>query len=130
MTKPTPPPLSQADFAKGWRLLVLQPWGWRYNRIDEATGRPTHEAAAQMEFYYGKLNWAQPAAWWAVADLFAQGSAWPSVTELKQALQVENPRHVVAVTDQRRAQGEPMPPEVRELIEKLNTKGALGEGGE
>ena len=113
------PGMSQAEFVKGWKLLIIQPWGWRYNQTD-ASGKPTAAAMTQMEFYFEKLRWAHPQAWWTVAQTYAQGNDWPSVNELRQALQYANGKYVDAVTDQR--PGEPMPEGVRAIFERLTGK--------
>ena len=89
--------MTNFEFVKGWKLLILQPWGWLYRGLTEQ-GQPTEEARTQMEFYYDKLKWAHPEAWWKVAELYAQGkeekedkkgnklNQWPSVWELQTAL--------------------------------------------
>lgn len=107
--------MSQADFAFGWRLLIIQPWGWRYNQTD-STGRPTVEAKTQLEFYYDKLKWAQPKAWWKVAEMYAQGKEWPNLSDLQRSLSTANSQCLPAVTDAR--PGVPMPEEVRAALER------------
>lgn len=86
--------MTQAEFAKGWKVLVLQPWGWRYNQLDKTTGLPTEEAKTQLELYYAKLQWAKADAWWSVAQQYAGGTAWPGLQELKHSLQAVQAYHV------------------------------------
>lgn len=112
--------MTQAEFAKGWKLLILQPWGWRYRSLD-AQGKPTEESMTQMEFYFSKLKWAHPEAWWKVADTYAQGDEWPSVSVLQQALRHLNGRYVRALPNLRTpACG--MPDDVREIVERIGGK--------
>lgn len=58
----------------------------------------TEETKTQMEFYFDKLKWAHGEAWRKVADEYAQGSEWPSLNALKQALLHVNQRFVPAIT--------------------------------
>jgi hypothetical protein len=121
--------MTQAEFAKGWKLLLLQPWGWRYGRLTDQ-GQPTEEAKTQMEFYYDKLKWAHPEAWWKVAELYAQGKEvkedkkgsregqWPSVWELRMALQQINHQYVRTLPAPQPVYT-PCPPEVAEVLRKL-----------
>ena len=85
--------MTKAEFAQGWKLLLVQPWGWRYRGLD-ANGQPTQEAALQLDFYYNKLSWASPQAWQEVATRFAEGEEWPSIMVLNQALRHINSRFV------------------------------------
>ena len=117
--------MTPAEFSKGWKLLLLQPWGWRYRTLT-ADGKPAPESQAQLEFYYDKLKWADGRAWMKVADLYAQGKDWPSVNELKMALQQVNSQFVKAIGEDK--QFEPMPESVREQLAKLGvtiTEGQL-----
>lgn len=117
--------MPKGEFAKGWKLLVLQPWGWRYRGLveDPKTREmvPSEESRSQMEFYYAKLNWAQGAAWMQVAELYAQGESWPSVKELQQALQHVNVKYQKALPEPV-AELVPMPEEVREKLSRLMGK--------
>lgn len=114
--------MPKGDFSQGWKLLILQPWGWRYRGLveDAQTGRmvPSEEAKTQMNFYYDKLKWAQPGAWMAVAELFAQGDDWPSVNELKAALMHLNAKYVTALP-QPTPELVPMPDDVREKLSRF-----------
>ena len=84
--------MTEAEFARGWRLLVLQPWGWRYNQVKN--GKPTQDSIEQLDFYYRKLGWADADSWYRVADLFAAGKEWPSIDELKQSLKSSGAKNV------------------------------------
>lgn len=94
---------------KGYLLWVVQPWGKRYH-LD------TNEGQLQSELYYRHLGHADVATWAVVADLFAQGRAWPALEEIKQALRAHTPK-------QRALPGPdltcPMPPEVKEKLDAL-----------
>lgn len=115
--KITPGVMSQRDFAKGWKLLIVQPWGKVYRELDQR-GNLSAEAETQMAFYYDKLKWAQAGAWFEVAQLFAQGSFWPSVNELKASLQAVNCKYLQALPAPDSG-FEPMPDEVREQFRRL-----------
>lgn len=117
MSAQTAEGMSQGAFAKGWKLLIVQPWGRAYRELDPR-GEPTPEAATQLAFYFDRLKWAQPGAWYEVAQLYAQGSSWPSVNELKQALQAVNGKYVRALPAPV-AQYEPMPDAVRAKLARL-----------
>jgi hypothetical protein len=110
--------MTQGEFAKGWKLLILQPWGWRYRGLD-ATGKPTEEAMTQMEFYFAKLQWAHCEAWWKVADMYAQGSEWPSVADLRNSLRQVNGCYVKALNAPQAGYPNGMPAEVREMVERI-----------
>lgn len=108
--------MTRAEFSVGWTLLLTQPWGWRYNKLEN--GKPTAEAIVQLDFYYAKLSWAHPDAWRHVAELYAQGNEWPSVTDLKRALQQINANFVTALpapTDELVS----MPDEVRTMLDRI-----------
>lgn len=85
--------MTQSEFAQGWKLLILQPWGWRYRALDQ-DGKPTSEAQLQLQFYFDKLQWLTGAAWLEVATLFAQGDEWPSLSALQTAGRQTNARYV------------------------------------
>lgn len=116
MSNDKPKLMSQGDFGKGWKLLIIQPWGWRYNQTDRL-GKPTTEAQAQLEFYYDKLKWADPRAWWKTAETYAQGKEWPSVNELRTTLLSINAQFVKVLQDTRPS--EPMPEGVRNILDRL-----------
>lgn len=104
--------MTKEEFLKPYLLLVVQPWGRRYDLR-------TPEGQMQSEFYFRKLALAHPKAWEKTVDIYAQGKEWPSVTELKQSLQQINSRYVKAISDDRQRRAEPMPEKVREMLEKV-----------
>ena len=108
--------MTQGEFAKGWRLLILQPWGWRYRGLTP-DGKPTPEAQLQLTLYFSKLKWADPRAWWKVAELYAQGNEWPCINDLRFSLQSVNTQFVKAIPCKQT--GEPMPAEVRDMIANI-----------
>ena len=111
--------MTQSEFAKGWKLLILQPWGWRYRSLTD--GKPSEESRIQLEFYYDKLKWAHPEAWWEVAQLYAQGSEWPSIRELKHSCHAINHRFMKKIEDHRE-DFTPMDPKVRQMLEKIGKR--------
>ena len=111
------PGMTQAEFVQGWKLLIIQPWGWRYNQMDQ-NGQPTSATKQQMEFYFDKLKWAHPEAWLEVVDLFARGDKWPSVDELTQTLRQVNSKYARDL-QKPEPRWEPMPDEVRAQLQRL-----------
>lgn len=109
--------MTHAEFAKGWTLLITQTWGWRYRGMTDK-GQPSEESKTQLEFYYAKLRWAEGAAWLDVVERFAEGDKWPSVNELRLALQHVNGRYVRALPQPTPALV-PMPDDVRERINRF-----------
>lgn len=110
--------MTKQEFVKGWRLLIMQPWGWRYRSVTEA-GEPTQESMDQLLFYYDKLKWAHPGAWLKVAELYAQEAEWPSVKALNTALHHENQRYVRGIEDKTRERWDEMPAEVSDMLHKI-----------
>lgn len=106
--------MSREEFLPGWTLLITQPWGRTYRGN-------TPEAAIQSEFYFDKLNWAHPGAWMKVAELYAQGNDWPSVNDLKRALQQVNQDFMKALPEPPPTYEE-MPENVREIVTRLSGK--------
>ena len=120
--------MTKAEFARGWKLLILQPWGWTYRSLTEH-GVPTEESRAQMEFYFDSLKWAHPDAWIRIATLFAEGrpkvdlhgkkvDQWPSVWELRISLQAINHEYVQALPAPSRTYV-PCPPESAEVLRRM-----------
>ena len=120
--------MTKAEFARGWKLLILQPWGWTYRSLTEH-GVPTEESRAQMEFYFDSLKWAHPDAWIRIATLFAEGrpkvdlhgkkvDQWPSVWELRTALQQINHQYVRTLPPPQPVYT-PCPPEVDEVLRQI-----------
>lgn len=113
--------MTQAEFAKGWKLLILQPWGWRYRSMTEQGGM-TEETKTQMEFYYDKLKWAQGEAWRKVASGYAEGDRWPSLSDLRQSLSIINRHFVKAIAETSTQDRVPMPDDVRQMLAKLGVR--------
>ena len=109
--------MTHAEFAKGWGLLITQPRGWRYSGMSD-NGQMTQESKTQLEFYYAKLKWAEGAAWIDVAERFAEGDKWPSIQELRLALQHVNSRYVKALP-QPQQEFCSMPDAVRERLSRF-----------
>ena len=114
--------MTQSEFSKGWKLLILQPWGWRYRTLTD--GKPSEESRSQLEFYYAKLQFGTAEGWMKVADLFAQGDDWPSVAELKRALQAQRPAGQAKLEDKRDPWQEP-PDGVMALLRKIGAGKAI-----
>lgn len=112
--------MTQAEFARGWKLLIVQPWGWRYNKLDER-GNITEESKTQLEFYYEELHRAHPEAWLFVAKTHARGDGWPSVNELQATLTSIHHRYVKALPKPKSG-ADACPPEVREKLAKIGVK--------
>jgi hypothetical protein len=110
--------MTKAEFLSGWALLVLQPWGWRFNQTGK-DGKPTGDALAQLEFYFEALRWAHPEAWRKVAAQFAEGSAWPSVADLRHALKQTNQRFVKPIADRSTTEFCECPPEVAAILDRI-----------
>jgi hypothetical protein len=110
--------MTKPEFLAGFKLLLIQPWGWRYNQIGH-DGKPTPDALAQMEFYYTELSWAHPQAWAQVARTYAKGEKWPSVQELLTWLRHVNVHYVQAITDAREPEYCECPAEVSAMLDKL-----------
>lgn len=110
--------MTHAEFAKGWTLLITQTWGWRYRGMTDQ-GQPSEESKVQLEFYYDKLKYAHPDAWWKVASEYAQGDKWPCLHDLRQSLFYANQKYVTAIEDARAKERVPMPDEVREKLARM-----------
>lgn len=118
--------MTQSEFAKGWKLLILQPWGWRYRSLN-SEGKPSEESRVQLELYYSKLKWATPEAWQEVVRVYVEGEEWPSIQALKTALQQINHRYVKALPG--RQDDRPAPKITRQeaegVLRKLGIERAL-----
>lgn len=71
--------MNRQEFAKGWLLLVVQPWGRRYDDDSDV-------AKTQAEFYYQQLKSNEATDWWRVCEVIAGGSSWPSLDEIRGRL--------------------------------------------
>lgn len=110
--------MTQQEFAKGWKLLILQPWGKLYRGVTEE-GQPTEEAKTQMAFYYDKLKYGHPDAWMKTAELYAEGHAWPHLAEVRNTLSTFHRRCVTAITDQSKTTDRvPMPDAIRKKLQE------------
>lgn len=110
--------MTQQEFAKGWKLLILQPWGKPYRGITEE-GQMTEEAKTQMQFYYEKLKYGHPDAWIKTAELYAEGKGWPSLSDVRETLSMFHRRCVVALTDQSKTTDRvPMPEAIRKKLQE------------
>lgn len=110
--------MTRQEFMVGWSLLVLQPWGWRYNQAGP-NGKPTADALGQLEFYFSELSWAHAEAWGKVARRYAKGDKWPSVQEVLTSLRHVNPQFVRAIGVERVPESCTCPPEVQAVLDKL-----------
>lgn len=72
--------MTKAEFQAGYALLTVQPWGKMYRGN-------TPEATIQAELYYRHVNQANPHVWQAICEANATGEKWPSLADLKTALQ-------------------------------------------
>lgn len=79
--------MTKKEFLSGWTLLIVQPWGWRYNQVGHE-GKPTPDALTQLDFYYEKLQGSDAQVWRQTAELYAQGKEWPCLNDLRQTLSV------------------------------------------
>ncbi len=73
--------MTKEQFARGWAILTIQPWGKLYRGQGP-------EATIQAELYYRHVDKANPVVWQAVCESAAMGERWPSLSDLKSALQV------------------------------------------
>lgn len=110
--------MTRQEFMVGWSLLVLQPWGWRYNQAGP-NGKPTADALGQLEFYFSELSWAHAEAWGKVARSYAKGDKWPSVQEVLTSLRHINPQFVKAIGCERVDKSCECPAEVKAKIAKI-----------
>lgn len=75
--------MTRPEFLQGFMLLAAQPWGKTYRG-------QTPEATIQVELYYKHVNRASGKVWQAVCEAAATGEKWPSLSDLKTALQQQN----------------------------------------
>lgn len=108
--------MTKSDFLKGWTLLTTQPWGKAYRGT-------TPEATIQVEFYYKHVSRANPKVWVKVCEQAATGERWPSMSELKAALQNNNG---FMLEDRQALEHKPQyvecPLEVREQLARIGVK--------
>jgi hypothetical protein len=77
--------MTREEFAKGWILLTVQPWGKRYAGTDGA-------ATVQSELYYTRFGQTNPYVWRACCELYSSGDHLPSMDELRQTIANNTPR--------------------------------------
>ncbi len=71
--------MTRKEYIKGWLLLVAQPWGTRY-------AGDTEIATVQAEFYFTQFSGFPVQAWWQACERFASAEHWPTVDEIRKAL--------------------------------------------
>ena len=81
--------MTREDFTKGWMFLVIQPWGQKYNGKYEP-----EQAQMQFEVYYHALSFGSAEAWKDTALLYAAGSDWPALTEMRRTLSEAHRKHI------------------------------------
>lgn len=108
--------MTKPEFLAGYSLLTIQPWGKLYRGNGP-------EATIQAELYYRNVNRANHIIWQEVCESAASGERWPSISDLKAALQAKDGYRI---NGQRRLTHAPVyttcPPEVAEKLEKLGVK--------
>lgn len=65
--------MTRQEFAKGWTLLIAQPWGRRYEGDSEV-------AQAQREFYFQTVKLMDGNIWFQACCALAAKTEWPSVS--------------------------------------------------
>ena len=87
--------MTKTEFMHGWALLTLQPWGREYN------GKYDPDAAKlQFEVYYNALSFGSAEAWKDTALLYAAGSSWPSLTEIRRTLSESHRKQTKTLPEQ------------------------------
>lgn len=108
--------MTKAEFMAGYSLLTIQPWGKLYRGNSP-------EATIQAELYYRNVNSANPVVWQAVCESHATGERWPSLSDLKAAINALGGYRQdgqAAITHQ--PEYVECPPEVAEKLERLGVK--------
>lgn len=77
--------MNQVEFNAGWRLLLYQPWAYRYKSVNEF-GELSSESKGQSEFYFESLKGASGDEWIRICKEHAKGKEWPSIDTLKRSL--------------------------------------------
>jgi hypothetical protein len=77
--------MTETEFNQGWRLLLLQPWAYRYRGVNEF-GEPSQEAKGQKDFYFEHLKLCGAAEWLRIAEEYAKGKEWPSIDALRKSV--------------------------------------------
>lgn len=76
--------MTQDEFLKGWSLLLAQPWGARYARMEHETDRLLSKT--QADLYYREFSGADGQEWLKACSQFAKGTRWPSIDEMRVAV--------------------------------------------
>lgn len=71
--------MTREEFAKGWILLIAQPWGRRYEGNTEI-------AQAQREFYFNAVKSVDGPSWFSVCCSLAAKTEWPSIAAVKNLI--------------------------------------------
>lgn len=79
------------QFYRGWLALIAQPWGQRYQDRGNLTDEQRMTIRIQQELYFKRLAFCNPYLWESICESFATGDHWPSIDELKQAIQSNSP---------------------------------------
>jgi hypothetical protein len=109
--------MTQDEFLTGWYLLVIQPWGQKYNRTT-SEGQPEAASKLQLEFYFDKLKHGTAGAWMRTAQQYAMGRAWPTVVDLRTTMR----HHEVPgrqLTHREDRQTVPMPDDVKAMVLRI-----------
>jgi hypothetical protein len=73
--------MTKDEFLAGWALLLAQPWGARYARVESETDRLLSKT--QADLYYREFAGAEGGEWIKACTQFAKGTRWPSIDELR-----------------------------------------------
>lgn len=71
--------MTRHEFAKGWMLLIAQPWGRRYEGDTEI-------AATQRELYFARFSKHSAGEWFDVCAKLAEKNEWPSIGTISNVL--------------------------------------------
>ncbi|MDH5669814.1 MAG: hypothetical protein OEY86_17585 [Nitrospira sp.] len=83
--------MDREQFYRGWLMLVAQPWGRAYQDRGNLTSEQRTTAQIQQELYFKRLSFCNPYLWESIAEWFSTGDHWPSLDELKRAIQANSP---------------------------------------
>lgn len=121
--------MTRQEFIRGWKLLVLQPWGWRYNQLTK-DGRPTDDALAQLDLYFAELRWAHADAWAKVAKMYACGKDWPCLNDLTASLRAVQLQFVRGLPDRVVTETCECPPEVAAILARVTNGATFSRGAD
>ena len=84
--------MTREEFGKGWLLLTTQPWGKAYRTQEQAQeGTEPAPGEVQLAWYYKSLAFCNPFVWLATCEMYAKGTHWPSVDELRTTIRQNSP---------------------------------------